>query len=643
MPNKNLKKAPVGLPHGMATRAKIAFQPDTFREADNSVEFTLATEEPAMVWDWQRFEVIREVLVSSGVSLPSNNQIPLIDSHDRSTTDNIFGSVRDIKVEDYTVIGRLYFASDELSQRAMKKVKEGHIDSGSVGYEQQDSIWIPSGESIVDSGRTFAGPLLLTRKWSLKEFSLVAIGADPYAKARSEIEPGITSREAVDDTNKELPIMEPIITEQPQTVDVEAIKRAAVAEEVTRAAKITELCTRHNCPEMAAELIRTSAKIESVQDKILDTIATRTASVSVATRSDVQIGKEADEKFRDAVTDGMLLRAGMVVKNPAAGAENMRGLGFADIARESLRQRSIDTSMLGKTEILTRAQATGDFPKVLANVANKAMMIGYQAAPSTWRAWAKKGILPDFKTSTRARLSDAPDMLLTLEGAEVQHGIMKETGETISLATMARKLVITRQALINDDMGVFNTLFRAFGFRAANLIEATAYGILTANAALSDGTALFDTSIHKNKSGSAGDVTSTTMNALQILMGAQTGENGSILSVMPRFVVGGFDNKMAIEILCNSTVDTTASSNANYNPFGGLTPIISGHITTDKWYIIADPNMIDTVEVAFLDGVETPTLSRIDNENDILGSSFMGYLDIGAKALDFRGMAYNGA
>lgn len=649
MPNKNHRKAPEGVPQGLVTRANIAFLPNTFRTEDSSVEFILATEEPARVWDWERFDVIREVIAADGVTLPKNRQIPLVDSHDRSTIENILGSVRDIRTEGNQVIGRLYFASSEPAQRALAMVKEGHLDSGSVGYEQAESVWIPEGEAVVHNGREFTGPMLLTRRWNLKEFSLVAIGADPNAKAREEHN-GITSREAVEQIDKEIVTMEnptkPV--EQPHTVDVEAIKREALAAEQTRAAKITELCARHNCADMAAEFIRSNANIESVQDKILDTIATRQPALSVAKDATIEIGKEASEKFREAAADSIVMRAGMSIAKPAEGAQQMRGMSLLDVARAACESKGISTRFMGKLEILERALSTSDFPNILANVANKSVAIGFGAARQTWRLWAKAGNLPDFKASKRVRLSDAPEMTLNMPGEEIDQGIISDNGEEMTLKTYARKLVITRQALINDDAMLFNNLFRAFGNRAGNQLEAAAYGVLVGNAAMSDGGTLFNTTAvtttggHANQASSGALISSSTVNTGMIAMGKQVGEQGTILSLQPRYLICGFENKIPAEILTNSTQQTDATYNVDFNPFRGqLVAVVSGHITTKKWFMAADPNEIDTVELAFLDGRDAPTLYQAENQGDILGRTFVGYIDYVAKALEWRSMYYN--
>ena len=58
----------------LITRNEADFQLSTFREADNSVEFVLATENPAIIKD-STYGKCRESLMSDGVSLPPNNQV----------------------------------------------------------------------------------------------------------------------------------------------------------------------------------------------------------------------------------------------------------------------------------------------------------------------------------------------------------------------------------------------------------------------------------------------------------------------------------------------------------------------------------------------------------------------------------------
>ena len=628
-------------PKNFVTRAQILYTPQSFREADDSVEFTLSTERPALIFDLTRWCLVNEIIMSDGVIIPDNKQIPLIDSHDRGTVKNILGSVRDFKIGDGKVIGRLYFSKSKDAQEALLKIREGHLDSGSVGYRQEETVYIPEGESFVKNGKEYNGELYLTTKWALQEFSLVAIGADSGAKARNENVQVSESaaRDAAEKITEEKSMPTEINERAEGTVTTENPAKDGIKEVTIRSAKISELCTKHGCADKAAEFIRTGASVEQVQDAILDAIQARTVPLSTASR--VEVGTEDIEKKRAAAVDGILIRSGIKLANPAPGAKDYSTLSFENIARNCLRASNIDTSYMGREEIMKRALSTSDFPNILANVANKSVMQGYQAGQQTYRIWAKTGMLPDFKTASRVALGDAPEMLLNESGEEVQQGVIGDRGESITLKTYARKLVITRQALINDDAGLFNRMFFAFGQRAANQIEAAAYGVLIDNEKLADGVDLFHSKHGNLEASLKGIVDSSKLSVAMAAIGNQKSDGGMALSLMGRYILGGFENLVAASILCNSTTDAAASSNADFNPYRnmGLVPVISGHISGKKWFLVADN--IDTVEVAFLNGKDTPTIEAIDNDGSILGRTYLAYIDYAAKALDYRGMFYN--
>ncbi len=623
------------------TRAQILYTPQSFREADDSVEFTLSTEQPALVFDYDRYEFITEVIVANGVILPDNMQVPLIDSHDRGTVKNVLGSVRDFKIENNKVIGRLYFSKSKDAQEALLKVREGHLDSGSVGYRHEETVYIPEGESLVKDGKEYNGELYLTTKWALKEFSLVAIGADSGAKARNENVQVSESaaREAAEKITEGKSMPAKIKERAEGTVTTEGTAKDDIKEVTIRSARISELCAKHGCADKAAEYIRSGASVEQVQDAILDTIQARTVPLSTASR--IEVGTEDVEKKRAAAVDGILIRSGIKLSESAPGAKDYSNLSFENIARNCLRASNVDTSYMGREEIMKRALSTSDFPNILANVASKSVMKGYEAGQQTYRIWAKTGMLPDFKTVSRVALGDAPEMLLNESGEEVQQGVIGDRGESITLKTYARKLVITRQALINDDAGLFNRVFFAFGQRAANQIEAAAYGVLINNESLADGVKLFHSDHYNLEGTSKGIVDSSKLSIAMAAIGNQKSDGGMALSLMGRYILGGFENLVAASILCNSTTDATASSNADFNPYKnmGLVPVISGHIPGKKWFLVADN--IDTVEVAFLNGKDTPTIEAIDNDGSVLGRTYLAYIDYAAKALDYRGMFYN--
>jgi hypothetical protein len=155
---------------------------------DGGLEWLLTSELPALVWDWDRFELVSEVLIADGMLVPAIGQVPLLDSHNRYSALDVLGHVKDFKAAKAGSYdgksGVSYFAADEKSQTVRQKVVDGHITDGSVGYSVSKAIWIPEGMEAAVMGKTFAGPLKVSYQWSLKEFSVTPIGADVLAKVR---------------------------------------------------------------------------------------------------------------------------------------------------------------------------------------------------------------------------------------------------------------------------------------------------------------------------------------------------------------------------------------------------------------------------------------------------------------------------
>lgn len=634
----------------LMVRSSVSFNLQTYRENDDSVEFVLATEEPADVWDWGTCDIVKETLVASGVKFPKNRQIPLLDSHNRDGIKNILGSVRDFRIEKDQVVGRLYFSKKKEAQEALQMIREGHLDSGSVGYIQTDSVWIEDGNTLIHEGRSYKGPLLLTRSWNLNEYSLVAIGADPNAKAREAVINNVTdSQLAVNESNSETKgenVMEneTKTIEQP-AVNVAEVERKAVENERARVAHIRAVCEKHNCRDMIDTLISGGYSAEAANSAVLDELAKRSVPVAAA-KSTITMVADAKDKFRAAAIDGILLRAGNTVENPAAGSEELRGYSIRELSREVLRQNG-HNGMLSDEQALklvfrAGSQAYDDFSHILDQSMNKAVMNGYKQASDTWKMFCTKGSLTNLEPAKRVDINDLPDFEQNPEGAELHNSILGDKGEQVQLISYGNTVSLTRRAILADDLGLFGRIARKIGYRAAMKAEALAYGVLTGNANMSDGVALFHAS-HNNLAGSGGALSKATLAAAFAAIQKQTDANGSKLAITPKFVLVGPDEAVEAEILTASTIDpssTNTMGQTNFFKNKGLVAISSPFIdtTNNGFFLIADPSSCDTIEIDFLNGKETPTIEVIDNDGDILSRKWRYYFDIGAKALDFRGM-----
>lgn len=155
---------------------------------DGSFEWILSTEKPTVIWDWERWEFVEEVLIADGMRVPSNGQVVLLDSHNRTSVKDVLGHVErfseSMSGEYQARSGGVFFAADAISVDARQKVVDRHITDGSVGYQQIKSAWVSEGDELLVRGRLFKGPLRITYEWKLREFSITPIGADVLAKVR---------------------------------------------------------------------------------------------------------------------------------------------------------------------------------------------------------------------------------------------------------------------------------------------------------------------------------------------------------------------------------------------------------------------------------------------------------------------------
>lgn len=167
----------------------LSVRAETLDTEGRSVEAVLSTAGRVQVFDYQNFRMIEEVLVPDGAEFPE--QVVFLESHARWSLDFVLGSIRNIRVEGGKLVGRLFFASgDERVDRAWNLVRQGHVRDVSIGYKALDFVDIGPGQTqVVDGKRYTAGqmPLRITRRYAVREGSLVPIGADEAAKIRSEL------------------------------------------------------------------------------------------------------------------------------------------------------------------------------------------------------------------------------------------------------------------------------------------------------------------------------------------------------------------------------------------------------------------------------------------------------------------------
>lgn len=685
----NRAATPQQLPQGnqpeISTRASQPFKPASFDAEKMSVKFTATTESPATVWDWERYDFVQEVLRADGCILPASGRVPVLDSHNRNRVSDVLGSAGDfvpalvdgMEALDCTVA----FSGEPEGKSAAGKVREGHLTDVSVGYNVTESFWVPENEKQIIAGREYTGPVKVSTKWELRELSITPIGADRYAKARSgpaQPQPTIKSTE-VSTMNKRLKEMlvkrgmdagatdeaawafyRALSADDQGSLFYEARSAApvnadAAREEGTRAerqrvADITEACSIGGLEARAVEFITGGQSIDQVRAVILAELKTKQQPL----KPSLEVGADERDKLRAAATDGLVLRSGLAVEKPAAGSREIRGRSLVRLAEECLRMAGVNTRTLSDTEIAKRAfsHSNSDFSNLLANVAERVLLGAYAIAPTTWQMFCRTVDATNFKNMDRIKLSESPDLDLVGPGGEYTEATLSDDKETYALGKYGKIFSITWEAIINDDLGALTRIPQLFGNAAARKTNSLVYAILTGNGNMADGRPLFSESYHYNDAatGDHGAPTIALISKGRAAMRIQKDVSGKqILNIAPKYFIHPAAMETEVEVILRSAAYPDSNTNSGKaNPFGPgaknqLIPVCDGTIdgtTTKEWYLLADNNQIDTIEVAFLNGQNAPYLEEKDGFK-VDGREYKVRHCVAAKAVDYRGMYRN--
>lgn len=347
----------------------------------------------------------------------------------------------------------------------------------------------------------------------------------------------------------------------------------------------------------------------------------------------------------NAVHDGMVnalsARLGMASHKDRSP---FHGMSLADLARASLTERGVSMMNFGNKMQMVGASFThtaSDFGAVLMDVANKAMLQGWEQAGETFQQWTKEGVLSDFRTAHRAGMAGFPTLPKVLEGAEYTYISTDDHAEPIALATYGAIFSITRQAIINDDLSAFSSIPAKLGAAASRTIGDLVYAILTSNPKLSDNKAIFHAD-HHNLITSATGLDAETLGDARRKMRLQTDSKGNTLNVNPAFViVPAALESTGLQVLNSTAVPGSENNSGIHNPVANMGQLIVeprlDKANTDHWYL-ASAQGTDTIEVAYLDGQSVPYIEQQEGFT-VDGAAFKVRIDAGVAPLDYRGLA----
>lgn len=396
-----------------------------------------------------------------------------------------------------------------------------------------------------------------------------------------------------------------------------------------------------------------SLTLEQIQSRLLAEIGKNNAPANPqGAHPNVQTLEDEADKQRNAVVAAMLARAGVpqdAQARAALSANPFRGHKLLDIARASLARTGRKTDGMDQMQIVAAAftQGTSDFPILLENTMHKALQAAYATAALTWQRFCATGTVSDFRAHNRYRTGSFGNLDGVNELSEyINKSIPDGEKASIQASTKGNIINISRQAVINDDLGAFVGLSSMLGRAAARTIESDVYALLALNGGLgpvmADGKTLFHAD-HGNVTTSAALIMAA-IDADRIAMASQKDVSGNdYLDLRPAVLLVPIGLGGSARSLNDALYDPDATNKLQKpNVVNGLfrdivdTPRLSG----TRRYLFADAMEAPVLEVAFLDGNQTPHL-EVQNGFDVDGARYKVRLDYGVGAVDYRGAVTN--
>ena len=621
-------------------------------------------------------------LVCDVAGVEADGPVVLLDGHTNTLAATLgSATVQPVDGQRLTATGRIS-RTNAIAATAIRLASEGVPLQASIGAEPTEPpTRVRPGQTVTVNGRDItAGPsgFLLFRSTRLRHIAILPNGADASttvsiaaAAANNEgnmdfqawveslgfvyadLTPEQTAalQVAYDEVTEtetpaaaETPPAEPVAASAGTSVVAAAAVaqiRAQVAAEAERIAMVHATCGEKHAT-IAAKAIAAGWDKNKVELEVIR--ASRPALPAIHSKETA-----VNEKIIEA---SLCMAAGIPVEDSyneetldRASKLRRRGLRWHAEQIAASKGVSIDADP-GTLPWIKAAFSTSELSGIVGNVANKAIQTAFQTAPSVAAAIAAKKSHNNFQPNTVYSLALNGELQLVTKDGELKHLRMAEESRTRQVQTRGAVLSITRQDLINDDLNSFADNAQALGRKAMHSREKVLFTALNATGA---GSSFFTTARGNYFEGASTNLQSSSLSTAVQLFRDQVGPDGLPIMVEPKILVVPTALEETAKGLMNSKylLGPTSSKAPNENVWqGSFVPYVSPWLSNSTlsgasstaWYLLGDPADVAALEIAYLGGLETPTVEffGMDASPETLGVSWRVFYDFGVALGEYR-------
>ena len=523
---------------------------------------------------------------------------------------------------------------DADSQAIVTHAKNGFRWQASIGADINMSATVREGEKVTVNGRSLVGPLFVAQKTAIKEVSFVAMGADDQTTvdvAASQNAEPIDPRPTYSATtyggrriHGGAPVHSgrpPLTAEQSElicslfTEDVDpdgSYLRVALrerwSEDFARGYALNLIHSRRATPAFGYSI----GQFRSGQSGVDAKAALGCQLMAMAGRQDL-IAKQHGEQALDHIR---------------------RPSGWVEFAASALTSMGLDVPR-GRDEVIKAAFSTASISSVIGGTVQKIALATFLDAASNWRPLVRVVPAVDFKEGQAVRLASSAGFRRVPRGGEIEHGSLSDEAHSFQVATYGRMFGITREDIIDDDLGLLTDVPLILGNEGARAVADAVFSALVGNAGS------FFSVGHENLT--HGDLDVDGVSEAVRTLRVQTDADGRVIGFRPATLVVPAAREAEARVLLSSMAlarDLSTDQQPTGNPLAGLNlalvvePRLDANSTAD-WYLFS-PGSDGAILAAFLDGVQGPRVESQEAPFNRLGIQYRAYMDFGISLAEHR-------
>ncbi|MBX8803296.1 hypothetical protein HBA92_21455 [Ochrobactrum sp. MR28] len=359
------------------------------------------------------------------------------------------------------------------------------------------------------------------------------------------------------------------------TAEAAELSRKAVANERKRTNEIEALGRTAGFDpdnELVRNAVDSGTSVEDFRSSLLDAMVARQGSAPTRTQVETRGMQDQTETTRKLISNAILHRHGIVDKLED-GANEWRNLSALDTAKELLMMRGEKVRGMSVHEVVERAlHTTSDFPIILGDITRQTLVSGYSGYANTFQLIAKRNVLTDFREVKMVEVGNGPDLEKVNEHGEFKRGTFRESEEGLRIATYGKVIGLSRQMIINDQLGAFTQLIGDWGRKAAKLEGDIVWDVVIKNAKLKDGTPLFHAD-HKNLAGTGTTLDQASLEAAHQAFRQQKDIDGDAINISPKFLFVDSSNEITAQKLINGVYVPTTTGEIVPQVIRSLQPV----------------------------------------------------------------------